>query len=43
MLIWKALHIVSMFGGTTLLVAEGLLYARAIWRGESPGWRRSAV
>ena len=37
MLIFKALHIVSMFGGTTLLVAEALLYARAIRRGDVSG------
>jgi hypothetical protein len=37
MLIFKALHIVSMFAATTLLVAEAILYARAIWRGDVSG------
>lgn len=32
MLIFKALHILSMFAAVTLLVGEALLYARAIWR-----------
>ena len=37
MLIFKVLHILSMFGATTFLVAEALLYARAIWRGDVSG------
>jgi hypothetical protein len=32
--VFKALHILFMFGGVAFLVAEGSLYARAIWRGD---------
>jgi hypothetical protein len=34
MLIFKALHILSMFAAVTFLVGEALLYGRAIWRGD---------
>jgi hypothetical protein len=36
-LIFKALHILSMFAAVTLLVGEALLYARAIWRTDVAG------
>jgi hypothetical protein len=32
MLIFKALHILSMFAAVTLLVGEHLFYAVAVWR-----------
>jgi hypothetical protein len=32
MLIFKVLHILSMFAAVTFLVGEALLYGRAIWR-----------
>ena len=34
MLIFKALHILSMFAAVTFLIGEALLYARAISRGD---------
>jgi hypothetical protein len=34
MLIFKVLHILSMFAAVTFLVGEALLYGRAIWRGD---------
>jgi hypothetical protein len=34
MLIFKALHILSMFAAVTLLVGEHLFYAVAVWRGD---------
>jgi hypothetical protein len=37
MLIFKALHVLSMFGAVTFLVSEALLYGRAIWRGDAAG------
>ncbi len=37
MLIFKVLHILSMFAAVTFLVGEALLYARAISRGDVPG------
>jgi len=37
MLIFKTLHILSMFAAATFLVGEALLYARAIWRGDVAG------
>ncbi len=37
MLIFKALHVLSMFGAVTLLVGEALIYARAVWRSDVPG------
>jgi hypothetical protein len=37
MLIFKALHILSMFGGVMFLVGEAFFYARAIWRGDLTG------
>jgi uncharacterized membrane protein len=37
MLIFKALHILTMFAAVTFLVGEALLYARAIWRGDVAG------
>jgi hypothetical protein len=33
-LIFKVLHILSMFAAVTFLVGEALLYGRAIWRGD---------
>jgi len=36
-LIFKALHILTMFAAVTFLVGEALLYARAIWRGDLAG------
>ena len=37
MLIFKALHILSMFAAVTFLVGEALLYSRAIWRRDVAG------
>lgn len=37
MLIFKALHVLSMFAAATFLVGEALLYARAIWRADVAG------
>jgi hypothetical protein len=37
MLIFKALHILSMFAAVTFLIGEALLYAVAIWRGDVAG------
>ena len=37
MLIFKVLHILSMFAAVTFLVGEALLYARAIWRRDVAG------
>jgi hypothetical protein len=37
MLIFKALHILSMFAAVTFLVGEALLYGRAIWRSDIAG------
>ncbi|MDF2735785.1 MAG: putative integral rane protein [Chloroflexota bacterium] len=37
MLIFKVLHILSMFAAVTFLVGEALLYARAISRGDVAG------
>ena len=37
MLIFKVLHILSMFAAVTFLVGEALLYARAIYQGDVPG------
>ena len=37
MLVFKTLHILSMFAAATLLVGEALLYARAIWQGDVDG------
>ena len=37
MLIFKALHILSMFAAVTFLVGEALLYGRAIWRRDVAG------
>jgi uncharacterized protein YacL len=34
MLIFKALHILMMFGAVTVLIGEALFYAIAIWRGD---------
>jgi hypothetical protein len=34
MLVFKVLHILSMFGAVTFLIGEALLYARAISRGD---------
>lgn len=34
MLIFKALHILAMFGAVTLLVGESTYMAVAIWRGD---------
>jgi hypothetical protein len=36
-LVFKALHILSMFAAVTFLVGEALLYSRAIWRGDVAG------
>ena len=35
MLVFKALHILSMFAAVTFLVGEALAYAVAIWRGDA--------
>jgi uncharacterized membrane protein len=37
MLIFKLLHIWSMFAAVTLLVGEALFYARAVWRADVAG------
>jgi hypothetical protein len=37
MLVFKALHVLSMFGAVTFLISEALLYGRAIWRGDAAG------
>jgi Mn2+/Fe2+ NRAMP family transporter len=37
MLLFKALHILSMFAAVTFLVGEALLYGRAIWRRDVAG------
>jgi len=37
MLIFKALHILSMFAAVTFLIGEALFYAVAIWRGDVAG------
>jgi hypothetical protein len=37
MLIFKALHILSMFAAVTFLIGEAILYAVAIWRGDVAG------
>jgi hypothetical protein len=37
MLIFKALHVLSMFAAVTFLVGEALLYGRAIWRRDIAG------
>ena len=34
MLIFKVLHILSMFAAVTFLLGEALLYGRAVWRGD---------
>jgi hypothetical protein len=36
-LIFKALHILSMFAAVTFLIGEAFLYAVAIWRGDVAG------
>jgi hypothetical protein len=37
MLVFKALHVLSMFAAVTFLVGEALLYGRAVWRGDVTG------
>jgi hypothetical protein len=37
MLVFKALHILSMFAAVTFLIGEALAYAFAIWRGDVAG------
>jgi hypothetical protein len=37
MLIFKTLHILSMFAAVTFLIGEALFYAAAIWRGDVAG------
>jgi hypothetical protein len=37
MLIFKVLHVLSMFAAVTLFVGEALFYARAIWRRDVAG------
>ena len=37
MLIFKVLHILSMFAAVTFLLGEALLYGRAVWRGDIAG------
>lgn len=37
MLVFKALHILSMFAAVTFLIGEALFYAVAIWRGDISG------
>jgi uncharacterized membrane protein len=37
MLIFKALHILSMFAAVTFLIGEAFFYAVAIWRGDVAG------
>jgi hypothetical protein len=37
MVIFKALHVLSMFAAVTFLIGEALLYAVAIWRGDVAG------
>jgi hypothetical protein len=37
MLVFKALHILSMFAAVTFLIGEALAYAVAIWRGDVAG------